>query len=99
MATLTMTLSYDYGKDMALSLKEWFERDAMEPGDKYVSLARSGLLRRWQLTYHIHGDTLTTAQYRWMLLHMQLLAKTRFTTYNIGFIGLRQGEFTMTMRK
>ena len=99
MATLTMTVSRLYDRSTALSLKEWFEHDAMEEGDSYISLAHAGLLRRWQLTYHIKEDVLTQEQYSWLLSHIHFLAEARFTTPNIGLIGLRQGEFTMTMRK
>lgn len=99
MATLTITVSHLYGKHTALSLKEWFERDAMEEGDSYISLGRGGLLRRWQLTYHIEEDVLTQEHYSWLLSHMTFLASARFTTSHIGLIGLTEGDFTMTMKK
>ncbi len=100
MATLTMTVSRLYSKHTALSLKEWFERDAMEEGDKFISLARVGLLRRWQLTYHIHEDVLTQEQYTWLLSHVVMfLARAHFATPNIGLVGLTSGNFTMTMKR
>ena len=99
MATLTMTVSRLYGKHTALSLKEWFERDAMAEGDSYISLSRAGFFRRWQLTYHIAQDVLTQEHYSWLLSHMTFLASAQFTTPNIGLIGLTEGNFTMTMRK
>jgi len=99
MATLTMTVSHLYGKDIALSLKEWFDEKGLEEGDSYISLARAGLFRRWQLTYHINGDVLTQKQYSWLLLRMHFLASARFTTSGVGWVGLRHGDFTMTMKK
>ena len=103
MATLTMTVSRYYGRDMAFTIKEWFEERAMQEGDKYISLARAGLLRRWQLAYHIHEDTLTQEHYSFLLSQMScfppFLAKARFTTPNIGWVGLTSGDFTMTMKR
>ena|SRR5258708_7231417 len=100
MATLTMTVSRLYSRHTALSLKEWFERDAMEEGDSYISLARAGLLRRWQLTYHINEDVLSQKQYTWLLSHMVMfLARAHFATPCIGLTGLTEGDFTMTMKK
>lgn len=98
MATLTMTVSRLYSKHTALSLKEWFERDALEEGDSFISLSRVGLLRRWQLTYHINEDVLSHEQYTWLLSHMVMfLARAHFRTPAIGLTGLTEGDFTMTM--